>query len=78
MPETLKAFHRMGPVGPQRGFDARCRRASLLHGDQEWRVGASRRYHSSDAEEFGFPELAHSVERFDRDGSLGRTSSVVA
>ena len=52
--------------------------ASLLHGGQEWRVGASRRYRSSDAEEFGLPELAHSVERFDRDGNLGRASGIVA
>ncbi len=40
---------------------------------EAWRRGgASRRYHSSDAEEFGLPELAHSVERFARDGNLGR------
>ncbi len=42
------------------------------------RGGASRRYQSSDAEEFGLPELAHSVERFDLDDDLGRTSAVVA
>ena len=54
------------------------RRPSLLHGGLEWRVGALRRYPSSDADEFGLPELAHSVERFDRDGNLGRTSGVVA
>ena len=51
---------------------------SLLHGGLECRVGALRRYHSSDAEDFRLPELAHSVERFDRDGNLGRTSGVVA
>ena len=51
---------------------------SLLHGGMEWRVGTLRRYHSSDADEFGLPELAHSVERFDRDDNLGRTSGVVA
>ena len=52
--------------------------ASLLHGGLEWRVGALRRYPSCDADEFGLPELAHSVERFDRDGNLGHTSGVVA
>jgi hypothetical protein len=51
---------------------------SLLHGGVEWRVDALRRYPSSDAGEFGLPELAHSVERFDRDGNLGRASGVVA
>ena len=51
---------------------------SLLHGGLERRVGALMRYHSSDTEEFGLPELAHSVERFDRDGNLGRTSGIVA
>jgi hypothetical protein len=50
---------------------------SLLHGGVEWRVDALRRYPSSDADEFGLPELAHSVERFDRDGNLGRTSGVM-
>jgi hypothetical protein len=44
----------------------------------DWRVGALRRYPSCDTDEFGLPELAHSVERFDRDGNLGRTSGVVA
>ena len=58
---------------------ARMRAAgSLLHGGLEWRVGALRRYPSCDADEFGLPELAHSVERFDRDGNLGHTSGVVA
>ncbi len=42
------------------------------------RGGASRLYPSSDADEFGLPELAHSVERFDRNGNLGRASGVVA
>jgi hypothetical protein len=51
---------------------------SLLHGGLERRVGALRRYPSSDAHEFGLPELAHSVERFDRDGNLGGASGVVA
>ena len=54
------------------------RAVSLLHGGLEWRVGALRRYPSCDADEFGLPELAHSVERFDRDGNLGRASGVVA
>ena len=54
------------------------RHESLLHGGVEWRVDALRRYPSSDADEFGLPELAHSVERFDRDGNLGRASGVVA
>ena len=29
MPESLKAFHQTGPVPPQRGFDARWRRAAF-------------------------------------------------
>ena len=57
---------------------SRAHQASLLHGGLEWRVGALRRYPSSNAHEFGLPELAHSVERFDRDGDLGRASGVVA
>jgi len=81
-----------GPDGPSLGWigtgpftsnetdrlSEAARFASLLHGGLEWRVGAVMRYPSSDAEEFGLPELAHSVERFDRDGNLGRTSGVVA
>jgi hypothetical protein len=54
------------------------RLVALLHGGFEWRVGASMRYGSGDADEFGLRELTHSVERFDRDCNLGRTSGVVA
>ena len=55
-----------------------CSQGKLLHGGLEWRVSALRRYPSSDAHEFGLPELAHSVERFRRDGNLCRASGVVA
>jgi hypothetical protein len=57
---------------------SQCLGVALLHGGFEWRVGASMRYGSGDADEFGLPELTHSVERFDRDCNLGRTSGVVA
>ena len=68
-----------GPAARLATLDTyRARSESLLHGGLEWRVGALRRYPSSDAHEFGLPELAHSVERFDRDGNLCRASGVVA
>ena len=68
----------LGLAGAALALDAGGLDADLLHGGFEWRVGASMRYHSGDADEFGLPELNHSVERFDRDRNFGRTSGVVA
>ena len=39
-------------------------------------ISSSARLH--DANEFGLPEFAHAIERFDRDRNLGDTSGVVA
>lgn len=75
-PGTLNAIARLLLRDDPRQNCLHC--GSLLHGGLEWRVGALRRYPSCDADEFGLPELAHSVERFDRDGNLGHTSGVVA
>ena len=68
----LLGYCRVSTIEQDAGFEGACCM-------EAW-SGAStlRRYPSSDADEFGLPELAHSVERFDRDGNLCRASGVVA